>query len=282
MTGTLYVIATPIGNLQDISLRAIETLRNVDLVACEDTRHSGKLLKHFDIKNTLLSYHAHNEASRKLDLIIHLRAGKDVALISDAGMPGISDPGYELIYAIREAGLDVVVVPGPTAFVTAVVLSGLPTDSIYFGGFLPAKKAARRKVLQAVADLKATLVFYESPKRIATSLEDCLAVLGPRKAAVVRELTKLHEETISETLNELAAKFRGKPVKGELVLIIDREKPQTDYPDPEAELLRLLENYEAAGIDNKTALKRAAKECGFSKPEAYRIMQNAKDSAGEA
>ncbi|MCC6327021.1 MAG: 16S rRNA (cytidine(1402)-2'-O)-methyltransferase, partial [Acidobacteria bacterium] len=192
MTGTLYLVATPIGNLADISLRAIETLKAADVIACEDTRHSRKLLDHYAISKKLISYHEHNERERAAELIERIKAGASVAVISDAGTPGINDPGFVLVSEAFAAGLPVVAVPGPAAFVTAAVVSGLPTDSIFFGGFLPSRKGERRRRLEEVRDIPATLVFYESPHRLAASLLDCLETLGDRKAAVARELTKLH------------------------------------------------------------------------------------------
>lgn len=279
MSGTLYVVATPIGNLQDISLRALEVLKNADIIACEDTRHSGKLLSQFEIKNKLLSYHEHNESRRSAEIAKQLAAGKNVALISDAGMPGISDPGFELLTAAREAGARVTVIPGPSAFISAAVLSGLPTDAIYFGGFLPSRTGARKKLLRELADLNATLVFYESPRRLAASLADAYGVFGPRKAAVVRELTKIHEESVCGDLKTLADKFAAAPVKGEIVVLIDRTKIGFDSPteDRESSLVALHSSYIDEGIDRKTALKRAARECGFSKPEAYRILMARKE-----
>ncbi len=274
MTGTLYVVATPIGNLQDISLRALDVLKTADIVACEDTRHTGRLLSHFGIKNKLVSYHEHNESSRAPELADWLTKGKTVALVSDAGMPGISDPGFELINVARQAGSNITIVPGPTAFVTAAVLSGLPSDSIYFGGFLPSRSGARKKALNAVSELQATLVFYESTRRLAASLADCLSVLGPRRAAVVREITKIHEETMCGDLKTLAKRVAETAVKGEVVILIDRTKAESQAlsEDRESALADLYSRYVDEGIDRKAALKRAAKECGYPKSEAYRIV----------
>ncbi len=278
MKGTLYIVATPIGNIQDISARAIDVLQKVDAIACEDTRHTGKLLSILGIKNKLISYHEHNESQRSVELLKRLQSGDSIALVSDAGTPGISDPGFAVIKSARDAGLDITVVPGPVAFASAVAISGLPTDSIYFGGFLPARTSARKKLLREFADLRATLVFYESPRRLAASLLDCLSVFGARKAVVVRELTKIHEETVCGDLSELAQRYEDETVKGEIVLIIDREKaPVTDEDsDPEMRLLELISQFEGEGLERKSALKKAAKECGYSKPEAYRIVENHK------
>ncbi len=274
MPGTLYLVATPIGNLQDMSLRAIEVLRQVDVIACEDTRHSRKLLNHFSISNKLVSYHEHNEVDRAGELISLIEAGKSVAVISDAGTPGISDPGFLLVQRARDAGAAVVPIPGPVAFVCAVIAAGLPTDSIYFGGFLPSKQGERRRRLAEVADIPATLVFYEAPHRLLRSLADCLEVLGDRKAAVARELTKLHEEIASGTLSEILAKFAGKTVKGEIALVIER-KSDDSHPLAAADAASLadrISELEKMGLDHKSALKKAAKESGLSKSEAYRLV----------
>lgn len=283
MPGTLYLVATPIGNLQDMSLRAIEVLRQVDVIACEDTRHSRKLLNHFSISNKLVSYHEHNEVDRAGELMSMIEAGKSVAVISDAGTPGISDPGFLLVQRAREAGAAVVPIPGPVAFVCAAIASGLPTDSIYFGGFLPSKQGERRRRLAEVADIPATLVFYEAPHRLLRSLADCLEVLGDRKATVARELTKLHEEISSGTLSEIAAKFAGKTVKGEIVLVIER-KSDDSHPlaagDPELSIEQRIAGLEAAGHSPKAALKQAAKEFGLSKSEAYRMVKIKSEKAG--
>lgn len=273
MAGTLYLVATPIGNLQDISTRAIETLRKVDLIACEDTRHSLKLLNHYGISKKLISYHEHNERERAAELIERLQSGESVAVISDAGTPAINDPGFLLVQRAIESGIQVVPVPGPVAYVNAVIVSGLPTDSIFFGGFLPSKKGDRRKRLAEVKDVPATLAFYESPHRVIGSLADCLDVLGDRQAAAVRELTKLHEEIVRGTLKELTAHFSAANPKGEFVLVIDRagEGPKTER---HATLVERVRELEAAGMDPKAALKAAAREFGLGKSEAYRQMQS--------
>jgi len=274
MSGILYIVATPIGNLGDISERAIDTLREVSVVACEDTRHTGKLLKHLDLKKKLVSLHDHNEQSRKDRVVELLESGESVALVSDAGMPLISDPGYQLVNAVRDSGIKITVIPGASAFVSAAVLSGLPTDAIYFGGVLPSKTGARKKALTALASLDATLVFYESPKRLVGCLRDCEIVLGGRQASVVRELTKLHEETQCGSLPDLRAHFEAIPPRGEIVLLIDRQPAVSELASFEREprLVDLVTKYEAEGIDRKTALKKAEKEVGYSKSEAYRIM----------
>ncbi len=274
MTGTLYLVATPIGNLADSSLRAIETLKAVDVIACEDTRHSRKLLDHYGISKKLVSYHEHNERERAAELIERIKAGASVAIISDAGTPGINDPGFVLVSEASAAGLPVVAVPGPAAFVTAVTASGLPTDSIFFGGFLPSRKGERRRRLEEVRDIPATLVFYESPHRLAASLLDCLETLGDRKAAVARELTKLHEEIVRGTLAELSERFAADNIKGELVLAIDRASGKASQAETAATLAERVQQLESGGMDRKAALKTAAKEFGLSRSEAYRRLQN--------
>lgn len=274
MHGTLYLVATPIGNLQDISFRAVEILKTVDIIACEDTRHTRKLLTHFGIKNKLVSYHEHNEHQRTEEFAALLEEGKSIAVVSDAGTPGIADPGFRLVQKAAEIGAKIISIPGAVAFVNAVIISGLPTDSIFFGGFLPSKKGERRSRLEEVKTIPATLCFYETPHRIAKSLEDCFEVLGNRSAAVVRELTKLHEEIIRGHLSELIERFSDKQTKGEIVLIIEREQLSTldSQLSTSKTLPERISEIEASGVDRKTALKKAAKEFGLSKSEAYKKM----------
>lgn len=269
MPGTLYIVATPIGNLQDITLRALETLRSVDLIACEDTRHTRKLLNHFEISTRTTSYHEHNEQEKAAYLIDRLQNRESIAVVSDAGTPGICDPGYRIVQLAVESGVAVVPVPGPVAFANAAVGSGLSSDSIFFGGFLPARKGERLKRFEEVRDIPATLVFYEAPHRLAASLADCAAVLGNRKAAVARELTKLHEEFHRGSIAELATHFSSSKPKGEIVLVIDRAAPDSIVAAGKSLTERIAE-IEAEGIDRKAALKQAAKEFGLSKSEAYR------------
>lgn len=274
MSGTLYLVATPIGNLADMTFRAVETLRNVDLIACEDTRHSLKLLNHYGISKKLVSYHEHNERERGEQVIGSIKAGSKVAVISDAGTPGINDPGFVLVQMAIAAGLNVVPVPGAAAFVNAVIVSGLPTDSIFFGGFLPSRSGERRKRLGELRSVPATLVFYETPHRIARSLTDCLELLGDRQAAVARELTKLHEEVVRGSLKTLADHFSTATIKGELVLVIDRAGEDTVLPAAGGSLHERVSELESSGLDHKAALKAAAKEFGISRSEAYRRLQN--------
>lgn len=273
MPGTLYLVATPIGNLQDMSFRAVETLKNVDLIACEDTRHTRKLLNHFGITNKLISYHEHNEAERAEEFAAFLRDGKSIAVVSDAGTPGISDPSYRVVQSAIDAGARIIPIPGPAAFVNAAVVSGLPTDSLFFGGFLPSRSGERRKRLEALINIPATLVLYETPHRLAASLADCARVLGNRNAAVVRELTKLHEETIRGRLDELAEQIADREIKGEIVLVIDREPAEADR-GVERDAISLAARVKEleTEFDHKIALKKAAREFGLSRSEAYRRL----------
>ena len=276
MSGTLYVVATPIGNLEDITQRALRVLATVDLIACEDTRHTRKLLSHYGIEKPTISYHEHNERERAEQIADRIAAGEQVALVADAGTPAISDPGYRLVRECLERGLKVVPVPGPAAFVAALIASGLPTDQFFFGGFLPAKSHARRARLMEVRALAATLIFYEAPHRLAASLADARAILGERKAAVARELTKLHEEIARGSLGELAQRFSREKTRGEIVLVIDRAEAATEeelsrHDDLAAALERKISQLEDEGMDHRAALKRAARELGLKRDEAYRI-----------
>ncbi len=275
MPGKLYLVATPIGNLQDITLRALETLRSVDLIACEDTRHTQNLLNHFRISNRTVSYHEHNEQERAEELADRLIQGESIAIVSDAGTPGICDPGFRIVQRAIEIGATVVPIPGAAAFVNAVVVSGLSTDSIFFGGFLPSKKGERRRRLEECRDIPATLVFYETPHRLTKSLADCLDILGDRRACVARELTKLHEETVRGNLSELCLRFINQTVKGEIVLVIERaaEKPSKREALTPKSISKRVKEIEKEGLDAKSALKKAAKEFGMSKSEAYRQIE---------
>lgn len=275
MAGTLYLVATPIGNLQDITFRAIETLRSVDLIACEDTRRTRKLLSAFEITNKLVSYHEHNEQDRSDDLGKLLAEGRSVALVSDAGTPGINDPGFRLVNKAREIGAKVVPIPGAVAFVNAVVASGLPTDSILFGGFLPSKSSERKQRLSEVAGVYATIVFYESPHRLVKSLADCAEVLGDRRAAVARELTKMHEEFVTGSLTEIASHFAANEPRGEIVIMIDRERSGPAAVS-EISFIKRFEELVSQGFDRRDAMKRAAKEFGLNRSEAYRLLQSSK------
>ncbi len=282
--GTLYLVATPIGNLEDVTQRALRVLGGVDVIACEDTRHTRGLLERFSIKTRTVSYHEHNEQERAAELASMLGRGLSVAVVSDAGTPGISDPGFRLVRAAIEAGVAVVPVPGAAAFVAALVASGLPTDEFYFGGFLPSRTHARRTRLDALRTLPATLVFYEAPHRIAHALADAREILGEREAAVARELTKVHEEIVRGRLSELAARFSDgrEAARGEMVLVIDRRVIEGEPAEEGAEAKSIagrVAALEAEGLDSRAALKRAARELGLTRDEAYRrlVSERARD-----
>lgn len=272
----LFIVSTPIGNLGDISSRALEVLSSVDLIACEDTRHTQKLLNHFGIKKKTISYHEHNERERSDELAKMLLNGLTVALVSDAGTPGISDPGNELVKRAIEIGIEITPIPGPAAFAAAASASGLPTDRIFFEGFLPAKKTERRKRLVELRSIGATLIFYEAPHRIIAALSDCLDILGDRRAALARELTKVHEEFVRGKISSIISTISSAKARGEYVLIIDRER-ESDLERPAIGrplISERIAELEAAGDDRRTALKKAAKEYGLSRSEAYRKLHS--------
>jgi 16S rRNA (cytidine1402-2'-O)-methyltransferase len=278
--GTLYIVATPIGNLEDITQRALRVLGEVDLVACEDTRRTRVLLNHFGIKTKTISYHEHNERERAAEICKLLAAGKNVALVSDAGTPLINDPGFRVANAAIELNLPVVPVPGPTAFVSGLIASGLPSDQFFFAGFLPSRANARRARLEELRTIPATLVFYEAPHRINATLRDALEVLGNRRAAVARELTKIHEEIARGSLAELAQRFgAGSPARGEMVLVVTgalADEPSANQPGetgPSSQrLIERVGELEREGLDSKAALKKAARELGMKRAEAYRLL----------
>ncbi|HMG73008.1 MAG TPA: 16S rRNA (cytidine(1402)-2'-O)-methyltransferase [Pyrinomonadaceae bacterium] len=279
MTGTLYIVATPIGNLEDITQRALRVLGEVDVVACEDTRRTRVLLNHFGIKTKTISYHEHNERERAEQLCKLLLSGKNVALVSDAGTPLINDPGFRLTKAAIELNLAVVPIPGPTAFVSALVASGLPSEQFFFAGFLPARANARRAKLAELIAIPATLVFYEAPHRIAATLEDALEVLGNRPAAVARELTKIHEEIARGNLRELSQRFStgSLAARGEIVLVISGaavdEAATTGETEPASRrLIERVSELEREGLEAKAALKKAARELGLKRAQAYRLL----------
>src|SRR6266567_4032042 len=265
----LYLVGTPIGNLADMTLRAIRVLKQADLIACEDTRQTQKLLHHYGIETRLVSYHEHNEASRAAQLVRDLEKGLRIAVVSDAGMPGISDPGFRLVSLAIELGAPVVPIPGPTAFVSALVASGLPVEPLTFRGFLPPKIGARRRELERIRDSPQTEIFYEAPHRIRETLEDLVAVLGPgRRVVIARELTKIHEEFLRGSAAEVLAILNNRSeVKGEIVLLIgpasgsEAEVPAISIRDRVQQLMR------EDKLDEKTALKKVAKERDISKSE---------------
>src|SRR5438552_8957034 len=221
--GKLYVVATPIGNLEDITFRALRVLREVELIACEDTRQTRKLLEHYGIEKPTISYHDYNEQERARELLTKLQEGHSIAQVSDAGMPGISDPGYRVVKLAIEQGITVVPIPGPSALVTALAASGLPTDAFEFRGFLPAKSGQRRTALEAVRNVQHTVVVYEAPHRIVEAVEDIVHTLGPERPLVIaRELTKVHEEFIRGRAGEVAERLRGRELRGEITLLIGK------------------------------------------------------------
>lgn len=274
MPGTLYLVATPIGNLEDLTHRATRILNEVSLIACEDTRHTRKLLNHYGIKTKTVSYHEHNEREQASHLIGLVKSGMDVAVVSDAGTPGISDPGFRIVSLALAESIPVVPVPGPTALVSALVASGLPIDEFFFGGFLPARQTARRNRLAELSAIKSTLVFYEAPHRIIGTLKDAAEILGEREAVIARELTKLHEEILRGRLSELANRFdEGKhEPRGEMVLIIDRHEIGTVEDKTGSSVATLVAGFEAGGLEPRAALKKAAKQLGLSRAEAYRQL----------
>ena len=276
--GTLYLVGTPIGNLEDITLRALRVLKDVDLIACEDTRHTATLLNHYGIDKPTVSYHEHNELTRAAELIVHLERGDNIAVVSDAGMPGVSDPGYRLVALAVRHHIRVVPVPGASAFLSALVASGLPTDAFHFAGFLPAKAGARRTTLEAVRGSQRTQVFYEAPHRILEALRDVIEVLGPdRHVVVAREVTKLHEEFLRGRASEVLAQLepRGE-IKGEITLLIGKAEEDTHAPSSKTIAQRVKELVRDEQLEEKAALKQAAKEFGLSKSEAYRELQRTK------
>jgi 16S rRNA (cytidine1402-2'-O)-methyltransferase len=266
-SGTLYVVSTPIGNLEDITLRALRVLGEVSVVACEDTRQTRKLLDHFGIQTPTISYHEHNEAARATELVDRIQAGENVALVSDAGTPLMSDPGYRLVRAAVEAKLPVVPIPGASAALGALAAAGLPTDEFRFCGFLPPKTGSRRKILEELSRETCTLAFYEAPHRILETLDDVNAVMGVRPVVVARELTKLHEEFLRGSASEIRKTLGSRPsVKGEITLLIGRGKPVVD-DTPITDAVAALE---AQGIPRMDAIKQVARERGLSKRHVYR------------
>lgn len=266
--GKLYICPTPIGNLEDMTLRTIRILGEVDLIAAEDTRHSIKLLNHFDIKKPLTSYHEHNIREKGIELINKLNRGENIALISDAGMPGISDPGQELIREAINENIDVVALPGPTASITALVVSGLSTDKFIFNGFLSSKKRDRRKELEFIKDNENTTIIYESPHRLADLLEDMSYILGDRRLSISRELTKKYEETFRGTADEALEKFKASGIRGEFVIIVEGSCGEKEIE--EIDIIETLKGLLEEGLTKKEAIKKVSLEYGIPKNLAYR------------
>src|ERR1700741_3177447 len=275
----LYLVATPIGNLEDITLRALRVLKGVDLIACEDTRQTQKLLNHYGIATRCVSYHEHNEMTKAAELVVDLEGGAKIALVTDAGMPGISDPGFRLIALAIRHQVPVIPIPGACAFLAALVASGLPTDSFRFSGFLPAKRGECRTLLENIRTSPRTQVFYEAPHRTLETLEDIVEVLGPdRHVVIAREVTKVHEEFLRGRSAEIleTLKSRGE-VKGEITLLIAKaEQGARVGPSLPSIRERVDQIMSEDKVDEKAALKKVAKEMGVSKSEAYRQLQRSR------
>ncbi len=269
----LYVCPTPIGNLEDITLRVLRTLKEVDLIAAEDTRHTIKLLNHFDIKTPLISLHEHNEAARVEPLLKELKEGKQIALVSDAGMPGISDPGKLLINRVIGEGLPCTVLPGPTAAVTAYVQSGLLSDGFLFYGFLPRRRKTREEELLRLAQLPYPIIFYEAPHRLTAALEELKEFFGDRQASVSRELTKKFEETIRGTLSELLSHFSTEAPRGEFVITVaGRDESEDDAGHPSDEQIKWeLQKKIDSGLTKKTAVQQVAAQFRLPKNHVYQL-----------
>jgi len=267
--GTLYIVGTPIGNLEDISLRALRILGEVDLIAAEDTRRTRKLLTHYGIETPLSSYHEHNKLT-KLDELLNTLQRKDVALVSEAGMPGLSDPGYELIEAAVARSIPVVPVPGPSALITALVVSGLPTDSFLYLGFLPRRRKQRRQLLASVDGERHTLLAFEAPHRLRASLADLKDVLGDRRIAVARELTKMYEEVWRGSISQALAHFAEDPPRGEFTLVIEGAGAERAAWD-ERQVVEALAELLAEGVEKKEAIKAVADLAGWPKREVYKV-----------
>jgi 16S rRNA (cytidine1402-2'-O)-methyltransferase len=272
MPGTLYIIATPIGNLEDITLRAIRTLKDVDIIAAEDTRHTQTLLRHFTINTPLTSYHDHNERAKTGQVVARLERGESVALVSDAGTPGISDPGYRLVLAATRLGIRVVPIPGPTALIAAFSASGLPTDGFNFRGFLPARKRERRSKLQELRLERYSIVVYETPHRLKESLHDIREILGDRRMVLGREITKIHEEFLRGRISEVIAEVSRREIRGEVTLIIEGCS-DVDPPSEEAlreEIAKLL----ADGLRVKEVAEVLGEKYGYSKRQIYGLAMD--------
>ncbi|MDR3748560.1 MAG: 16S rRNA (cytidine(1402)-2'-O)-methyltransferase [Acidobacteriota bacterium] len=278
--GTLYLVGTPIGNLEDMTFRAVRTLKEVDLIACEDTRQTIKLLNHYGIETPSISYHEHNELTRAAELVVHLEKGDNIALVTDAGTPGVSDPGYRLVALAVRHHIRVVPIPGASAFLSALVASGLPTDSFRFSGFLPAKAGARRTALEAIRHSPRTQIFYEAPHRILEAVKDIVEIIGSERHIVIaREVTKLHEEFLRGRAGNVLEDLQKRgEVKGEITLLIGKEEaePAQLHGAENNVVRRVRELMRSEQLEEKAALKQAAKEFGLSKSEAYRELQRSK------
>lgn len=276
-TGTLYLVATPIGNLEDITLRALRILKEVDLIAAEDTRQTLKLLNHFEIKNSLVSYYEHNKIEKGNYLIQKLLEGKNIAIVSDAGSPGISDPGEDLVKLAVEQGITVTMIPGPVAAITGLVISGLPSGRFAFEGFLPMNRRVRAERLRSIREETRTLVFYEAPHKLTRTLKDLREAFGNRRIVLARELTKRFEEVVRCTLDEAVAKYDAEPPKGEFVLILEgADEKQLEETRAESwnaiSLEEHLKKYIESGLPRKEALKKVADDRGLSKRDVYNSL----------
>jgi 16S rRNA (cytidine1402-2'-O)-methyltransferase len=283
-SGTLYIVSTPIGNLEDITLRALRVLKEVDLIAAEDTRRTRQLLSHYGIHKPLLSYHEHNRRMREESLLEELRGGKSIALVTDAGTPGISDPGEPLVRRAVQESIPLVPIPGPSALVAALSVSGLPTESFLFYGFLPSKAAGRQKLLLSLKDRPETLVFYESPRRLRSFLEDASRILGERQVMVAREMTKVYEEVYRGTLSEVLKEFAEEEIKGEVTIVLEGSTLPARVARPAIEeALELY--YREMGLSMKKAIARVAEELEVSKKDVYReslqVKRKVRDQARE-
>ena len=277
--GKLYVVGTPIGNLEDITLRAIRILKEVDLIACEDTRRTQKLLSAYKILTPMVSYHQHNEMTRAPELVIQIEQGRSIALVTDAGMPVVSDPGFRLVHLAVRHSIPVVPVPGASAFVAALAASGMPVDKFRFLGFLPSKKGERGKALDELKSATRTLIFYEAPHRLLEMLKDAQEILGDRDVVVAREVTKVHEEFLRGSISSTLEYLKKKAVKGEITVLLG--PPSTagsaENPAPNASIRSEVENAMADGkLDERAALKVVARSRGVSRSEAYRLLQQEK------
>lgn len=272
MSGKLYIVGTPIGNLGDISPRALETLEKCDFIAAEDTRVTVKLLNHFEIKKPMISYFEHNRREKGELIAERILQGETCALVTDAGMPAVSDPGEDLVALCHEKGIEVRVVPGPSAFVAAAALSGLSVGRFTFEGFISVNKQSRREHLASVAHEKRTMIFYEAPHKLSATLKDLYETLGDRRMAIVREITKIHEEVIRTTLAEAALRYAEEPLKGEIVLVVEGEKNEGSAVTLE-DAVTLASEYIAGGLSASFAAKKAAKETGLKKGDIYDLIK---------
>lgn len=277
MQGKLYLCATPIGNLEDITLRVLRTLKEVDLIAAEDTRHSIKLLNHYEIRTPMTSYHEYNKVEKAQYLVGKLKEGQSVALITDAGTPAVSDPGEELVRQCYEAGVEVTSLPGPAACITALTLSGLPTRRFAFEAFLPAENRERQRVLEELKDETRTIILYEAPHHLVRTLKELLQALGDRRFTLCRELTKKHETAWQTTLSEAIARYGGEEPRGECVLVIEGRNPEELLKEQQQDWQRLsvrehVAYYESRGRERKEAMRLAAKDRGVSRREIYQRL----------